>query len=155
VLTFPNVSSIDLTSVQETVEAVVDSVAFAIRFMALFSIASGMIVLVGALATSRYHRIRESVLLRTMGARRGLIRHILIAEYSTLGIIAGLTGVALGCVAGWAAMKYMFELQFDVPQSSLIALWLAVALATAVIGLLNSRDVIRKPPLAVIREMSD
>ncbi len=155
VLTFPNVSSIDLTSVQETVEAVVDSVAFAIRFMALFSIASGMIVLVGALATSRYHRIRESVLLRTMGARRGLIRQILIAEYSTLGVIAGLTGVALGCVAGWAAMKYMFELQFDVPQSSLIVLWLAVALATAVIGLLNSRDVIRKPPLAVIREMSD
>ncbi|UCG87048.1 MAG: FtsX-like permease family protein [Gemmatimonadota bacterium] len=155
VLTFPNVSAIDLTAVQETVEAVLDSVAFAIRFMAFFSIASGMIVLIGALATSRYHRIRESVLLRTLGARRGLIRKILITEYSALGILAGLTGVALGSVAGWAAITYVFQLPFDAPQSSLIILWLFVALATAVIGMLNSRDVLHRTPLAVIREMSD
>jgi len=155
VIAFPNVSSMDLAAVQEIVEAILGSVAFAIRFMALFSIASGIVVLLGALATSRYHRVRESVLLRTLGARRRLISRILLTEYSSLGILAGLAGILLGTIAGWIAVTYMFQLTFRLPGMSLVVLWLGTAAVTAAIGLFNSREVFSKPPLAVIREMSD
>ncbi|UCD25515.1 MAG: FtsX-like permease family protein [Gemmatimonadota bacterium] len=155
VLAFPNVSSMDLAAVQEIIETVLGSVAFAIRFMALFSIASGIIVLIGALATSRYHRVRESVLLRTLGARRRLVSHILLTEYSSLGILAGLTGTMQGIVAGWIAVRYLFQLTFHLPGMPLLLLCIGTAATTAVIGLLNSRDVFSKPPMAVIREMSD
>jgi putative ABC transport system permease protein len=155
VIAFPNVSSMDLAAVQEIVEAILGSVAFAIRFMALFSIASGIVVLLGALATSRYHRVRESVLLRTLGARRRLISRILLTEYSSLGILAGLAGILLGTIAGWIAVTYMFQLTFRLPGMPLVVLWLGTAAVTAAIGLFNSREVFSKPPLAVIREMSD
>jgi putative ABC transport system permease protein len=155
VLAFPNVSSMDLAAVQEVVETILGSVAFAIRFMALFSIASGVIVLIGALATSRYHRVRESVLLRTLGARKQLISRILATEYASLGILAGLSGTVFGVVAGWIAVTYMFQLSFSFPLLPLFALWLGTALVTTAIGLFNSRDVFKKPPLAVIREMSE
>jgi len=155
VIAFPNVSSMDLAAVQEIVEAILGSVAFAIRFMASFSIASGIIVLVGALATSRYHRIRESVLLRTLGARRRLVGRILLTEYSSLGVLAGLTGTLLGTIAGWIAVTFMFQLTFRLPALPLFVLWLGTAAMTAAIGLFNSREVFNKPPLAVIREMSE
>ena len=67
---FPNVSAIDLTLILQTLDTVVQKVTFAIRFMALFSIAAGVMVLTSAVLTSRAQRIRESVLLRTLGASR-------------------------------------------------------------------------------------
>ncbi len=155
VLAFPNVVAMDLTAVQDAIESILESVAFAIRFMALFSIASGMIVLVGAIATSRFQRVRESVLLRTLGARKRLIGRILLTEYTALGLLAGLTGTVLGVVAGWGAVTFMFQLTFEPPYSQLVLLWLGTAAATAAIGLFNSRDVFRKPPLVVIREMGE
>ncbi len=155
VLAFPNVVAMDLAALQDAIESIVGSVAMAIRFMALFSIASGMIVLVGAIATSRFQRIRESVLLRTLGARRQLIGRILLTEYTTLGLLAGLTGTALGVLAGWTAVTFMFRLAFEPPHIQLVLLWLGTAGATAAIGLFNSRDVFNKPPLVVIREMGE
>jgi predicted lysophospholipase L1 biosynthesis ABC-type transport system permease subunit len=79
----------------------------------------------------------------------------LFTEYSSLGILAGLTGTLLGSVAGWIAVRYMFELAFQLPAVPLIVLWIGAAATTATIGLLNSRDVFSKTPLAVIREMSE
>jgi putative ABC transport system permease protein len=155
VLAFPNVVVMDLAAVQDAIESIVESVALAIRFMAFFSIASGMIVLVGAIATSRFQRIRESVLLKTLGARKRLIGRILLTEYTFLGLLAGLAGTVLGIFAGWAVVTLMFRLAFKLPNIQLVLLWLGTAAATASIGLFNSRDVFRKPPLVVIREMGE
>lgn len=155
VLAFPNVVVMDLAAVQDAIESIVESVALAIRFMAFFSIASGMIVLVGAIATSRFQRIRESVLLKTLGARKRLIGRILLTEYTFLGLLAGLAGTVLGIFAGWAVVTLMFRLTFKLPNIQLVLLWLGTAAATASIGLFNSRDVFRKPPLVVIREMGE
>ena len=82
---YPNVSSIDLTLVKETVARIVDKVSTAIRFMALFSLAMGIPVLFSAVAATRRDRIREGVLLKTLGASRGQIVRILLAEYSLAG----------------------------------------------------------------------
>jgi putative ABC transport system permease protein len=81
----PNVSTLDLAQVQRSIESVLDKVLLAVRFMALFSLAAGAVVLAGAVAASRYQRVREGALLRTLGARRPQLVRILLAEYAVLG----------------------------------------------------------------------
>jgi putative ABC transport system permease protein len=152
---YPNVSVADLALLQQALESIIDKVTLGIRFMALFSIASGIIVLFGAIATSRFHRIREGVLLKTLGATRKQIGHILLTEYVTLGTLAGLAGILLAGIAAWGMVRFMFELDFHLPAIPLTALWLGVALLTTVVGLLNGRDVLKQPPLAVIREIAE
>ncbi len=155
VLCYPNVAALDLTLVQETLDSVLGSVSLAIRFMALFSIASGMLVLVGAIATTRFQRMRESVLLKTLGASRRQILGITLTEYSALGALAGLTGVLLAAVAGWALMRFFFDVPFRLPALPLGGLAVAAGLITTIVGLANSWHVLGGTPLAVIREMGE
>jgi putative ABC transport system permease protein len=151
----PNVAAIDLAVVQESIDSILSSVAFAVRFMALFSIVSGVIVLLGTIATSRFQRVRESVLLKTLGARKRQIRDILLTEYTALGLLAGLIGVGLGAAASWLFVRFALQLDFQPPALALLAMWIGTAAMTATIGFSGSRDVFRKPPLMVIREMED
>ncbi len=147
----PNVTTLDLTLLQETLERLIGRVALAIRFMALFTLATGGIVLVGALATSRFQRIREGALLRTLGATRGQLFRIVLAEYLALGLMAALTAAALSAVAAWALARWLFEGRFALPGMPLAGLALGVVLLTVLVGLLNSREVIRRTPLEVLR----
>ncbi len=149
---YPNVSSIDLGVVQKTLDGIVDKVTMVIRFLALFSILGGIIVLIGALTTSRFQRTRESALLKTLGAGRAQVGRILFTEYLALGVLAGLTGMLLSGVAGWALIRFFFKFPFRIPVPQLLALWVGVAVLTVAIGLLNSRDVLNRPPLVVLRE---
>jgi putative ABC transport system permease protein len=155
VLAYPNVSVIDLATIQQTIDRVVTKVLLAIRFMALFSIASGVIILIGAISASRFQRLRECVLLKTLGATTPQIRQILSTEYVALGTLAALTGSVLAGVAGWALARFLFEIPFQLPTTSLTALWLSVVALTVGLGLFNSRDMVRRRPLAVMRELSE
>lgn len=152
---FPNVAALDLTMVQRTVDRIVGRVTLAVRFMAFFSIASGIIILIGALATSRFQRMRESVLLKTLGATARQVRAVLITEYFALGALGGMSGILLAAVGGWAAIRFMFELPFELPVLPLLAFWLGTALLTTGIGVLAGRDVIRRPPLEIMRAISE
>jgi putative ABC transport system permease protein len=149
---FPNVTSIDQSLIQHTIEAIIDRVVLAIRFMALFSLATGAVVLIGAVAASRFQRVREGVLLRTLGATRGQITGILAVEYATLGLLAGVVAVTLASVAGWALMKWVFEAKFVMPAGSLALLALGLTALTVSVGLWNSREVLQRAPLEVLRE---
>ncbi len=155
VVGYPNVSVIDLTTIIEAVDAILGKVAVAIRFMALFSIGSGLVILIGAIATSRYQRTKESILLKTIGARARIIRRILATEYFALGSFAGLAGVMLASVAGWVATQFLFEISFRLPALPLLAFWLGTALLTALIGLANSRSIVRRTPLAGMRDFGE
>jgi putative ABC transport system permease protein len=147
---FSNLTAVDISNVQQAVEQLVGQVTLAIRFMALFSLLTGAVVLAGAVATSRYQRIREGALLRTLGGTRAQIFRIVAAEYTALGLLSALVGVGLAILAAWALAKWVFESPFGVPVA-LGALAALVVLGTALIGLLNSRDVVRKAPLEVLR----
>ncbi len=155
VTAFPNVISLDLTQVQRSLDTIVDRVTLAIRFMALFSITAGLIILIGALNTSRGQRVRESVLLKTMGATARQVRAVLVTEYFALGAMGGLVGVILAAAAGWAAMRFLFEVPFSAPVLALGGFWLGTGVLTTAVGLLAGRDVTRRPPLEVMREMSE
>jgi putative ABC transport system permease protein len=147
----PNVTTLDLSVVQEALERLVDRVVLAIRFMAGFTLATGTLVLVGALATSRFQRIREGALLRTLGATRSQIFRIVLAEYFALGAMAAAVAAILSLVAAWALAKWVFEGRFSPQPLSLVALVLGVVTLTVVVGLVNSREVIRRTPLEVLR----
>jgi putative ABC transport system permease protein len=148
---FPNVSAIDLTLILQTLDAILSRVSFAIRFMALFSIAAGLMVLAGAVMTSRYQRLRESVLLRTLGASRTQIRQILAIEYLFLGSLAAVTGLLLAVVASWALAYFLFETVFAPPGPALVLALLLVIGLTVLTGMLGSRGITSRPPLEVLR----
>src|SRR5437762_4991201 len=86
--TFPNVSVLDVSEVQRAIESVLARAAQALRFIASFSLLIGAVVLVGAVATSRRQRVREAVLLRTLGATRTQLLQIACAEYASLSVLA-------------------------------------------------------------------
>jgi putative ABC transport system permease protein len=149
---FSNVSTLDLSQLQEALERLVDRVALAIRFMALFSLGVGALVLVGALATSRFQRIREGALLRTLGATQSQVFRVVLAEYLSLGLLASVVALALAAAAGWALARFVFEGRFSLPLLPMIGLTLSIIALTVVVGLANSRDVVRRTPLDVLRE---
>jgi putative ABC transport system permease protein len=147
----PNISTLDLAQVQHAIEAVLDKVVLAIRFMALFSLGAGAVVLAGAVAASRYQRVREGALLRTLGARRSQLLRILLTEYAVLGTLAGLAAILLSTAAGWALARFVFGGSFALPGPELAALIVSVLALTVVVGLSGSTEVWRRPPLEVLR----
>jgi putative ABC transport system permease protein len=149
---FANVSTLDLSLLQEALERLVERVVLAIRFMALFSLGVGVLVLIGALATSRFQRMREGALLRTLGATRGQIYRVVLAEYLSLGLLASAVALILAAVAAWAVARFVFEGPFTLPILPMGALTLLVVTLTVAVGLANSRDVVRRTPLEVLRQ---
>jgi putative ABC transport system permease protein len=148
---FPNVSMIDLALVLNTLDSFLSKIAFVIRFMAFFSIVTGLIVLAAAVITSRYQRIQESVLLRTLGATRKQVTRIMIIEYVFLGGFAALTGLFLSYLGGWALAYFVFKAVFVPTFLPFVIVLLTVIGLTVLIGMLNSRGILDRPPLEVLR----
>lgn len=148
---YANVSAIDLSLILDTVDNILDKISFVIRFMALFSIFTGLTVLVGAVISSRYQRMQESVLLRTIGASQRQIRTILILEYCFLGSLASLTGLLLSIIGSWALSFFVFEAAYFLPDASILMVVLIVTAITVALGILNSRGITTRPPLEILR----
>ena len=148
---FPNVSSIDLMAVQQALDRIIGRVAAAVRFVAIFSLVTGIIVLVGALATSRFQRVREGVLLKTLGATQRQVMRVALTEYAALGLLAATVAIVLAIAAGWGLVTFVFESDFTVPLGRLAALATGMAALTMVVGVWNSRAIFRATPLAVLR----
>ena len=142
---------IDLRLVLRTLDAIITKISFVIRFMAMFTVATGLLVLAGALLSGRYQRIQESILLRTLGASRKQILRILLVEYLVLGVLAALTGIVLAEGAAWALCHFVFEVKFVAELLPLVVAFLAVPTLTVITGLAMSRGVLSQPPLAILR----
>ena len=150
---FPNISVIDLGSILSTVDNILGKVSLVIRFMAFFSVAVGLIVLVGVITGSRYQRIQESVLLKTLGASRRQVVKIMVLEYLFLGSFAAATGLVLSLGGVWALSRYLFEVGFAPDYLPVVvAFWLVSGLTVAV-GALSSRGIHSSPPLEVLRSV--
>ena len=151
---FPNVSAINLQMILNTVQTFLDKISFAIQFMALFSIATGLIVLIGSVTLSRYQRIRESVLLKTLGAKRKQIVRILGIEYFFLGSLAALSGLVIALLASWLLGYFYFDIVFAPNPLTLIIGLLGIATLTVLVGMFTSRDIYKRTPLEVLRMQS-
>ncbi len=149
---FPNVSSLDLSVIRSTISGITDRVTVAIRFLGVFCLAIGVPVLFSAVAATRRARLREGVLLRTLGASRALVQRVLFAEYAALGVLGAVTGMALAFGGAWALMRFVFEDTFVPAWGAAAAIIAATVALTVGIGLLTSRDVHRETPMTVLRD---
>ncbi|MFI5357597.1 MAG: ABC transporter permease, partial [Opitutales bacterium] len=149
---FPNVSAIDLSLLMETFDAIFAKVAFVVSFMALFTVATGLIVLAGAVLSGRYQRIREVVLLRTLGATRRQLRQIELVEYAILGALGALVGGLLAVAGNALLAHFVFKIGPVVPVGGLVLAGAVVVAVTVCTGLLSNRGVTDHPPLEVLRQ---
>ncbi|MCC6245503.1 MAG: FtsX-like permease family protein [Gemmatimonadaceae bacterium] len=149
---FPNISSLDLTLVRETVGAIVNRVVLAIRFLGLFSLAMGIPVLFSAVAATRRARLREGVLLRTLGASRAQVARVLLAEYGALGALGATTGMLLAFAGAWGLTRFVFKDPFDPAVGPTLVIAIGMLVLTMTIGFLTSRDVYKATPMQAIRE---
>ncbi|MCG2418815.1 FtsX-like permease family protein [Aequorivita sp. F47161] len=149
---FPNVSVIDLRQMYTVVEDILNKVSWIINFMAFFSILTGIIVLIGSVRTSKYQRIKESVLLRTLGAKNKQILSITALEYLFLGILGSLLGILLALVSSLLLAVFVFEEPFAPSLTPFLIFLPGIALLVLGIGLSNIREVLRSSPLEVLRK---
>ncbi|HXQ80546.1 MAG TPA: FtsX-like permease family protein [Opitutaceae bacterium] len=149
---FPNVSAIDLALVVETLDGIFTKVAFAVQFMALFTVATGLVVLAGAILTGRHQRIRETVLLRTLGATRRQVALIQLVEYAVLGIQAGVVGGLLAIAGNALLARYVFHIAATASAWQIGAAVVAVASLAVATGLVAGRGVMDHPPLEILRQ---
>ncbi len=150
---FPNVTVFDLRQLYTVIEDILEKISWVINFMAFFSILTGLIVLIGSVRTSKYQRIKESVLLRTLGARSKQILRITALEYLFLGILGSLAGILLSLISSQLLATLLFEEPF-VPSGIPFLLFLpGIVMLVLAIGLSNIKSVLQSPPLEVLRKV--
>ena len=149
---FPNVSVIDLGLILSTIDEILNKVSFVIQFMAMFSILTGFFVLISSVILSKYQRIQESVLLRTMGANRNQIIKITALEYFLLGTLASVTGIVISMISSWLLAYFSFDASFTPNILPILGVYVIITSLTIIIGILNSRGILSKPPLEVLRK---
>ncbi|RFN60411.1 ABC transporter permease [Marixanthomonas ophiurae] len=152
VATFPNVTIIDLRQVYSLVEDILEQVSWVINFMAFFSILTGIIVLIGSVRTSKYQRIKESVLLRTLGAKNKQILKISALEYVFLGLLGSLVGIILALISSLCLALFVFNEPFVPSFIPFVVFVPGITLLVLAIGLSNIQTVLRSSPLEVLRK---
>lgn len=148
---YPNISVINLGTIVETLEEILGKISFVIQFMAFFSIVTGILVLISSLIISKYQRMRESILLRTIGASSGTVSKINTLEYFFLGSLASLSGILLSFLATFLLSRFVFELPFRGAYEEALMIYLSITLLTVILGWLNGRKIIKMAPMEILR----
>jgi putative ABC transport system permease protein len=149
---FPTVTVVNMADVMQTVEEVVDRIAVVVRFISAFTILAGAVMLASSVAGTRFRRMREVVILKTIGATRRRIAGIFSVEFLVLGGVAGVMGSLLA--SGFAALilKFLMQIEFRFdPIATTLAVLVAILLATAS-GWAASFPVLGRKPLEILRE---
>ena len=152
VKSFPSVSILDLRQIYTIVEDILLKISWIINFMAFFSILTGIIVLIGSVRNSKYQRIKESVLLRTLGAKSKQILQITALEYVYLGMLGSLVGILLSLVSSQLLATLLFKEPFVPSLIPFVVFLPGITLLVLLIGLTNIRSVLKSPPLEVLRK---
>ena len=137
--------------VLSVLDDLLDKLGDIIKFMGAFSIVTGIVVLIASVRISKYQRIQESVLLRTMGASRSQILTITALEYFFLGALSALTGTLIAFTGSWLLAKFSFDIPFNADLLPAAGIFFAITALTIAVGLLNSRGILNKPPLEILR----
>ena len=148
---FPNVSVIDLREILQTIQTIVNNVTLAVTVVGILVLLSGALILIGAVSMTKFRRVYEAAILKTLGASSRLIATMLVLEYGVLGAIAGTVGALGSIVLSWAIARYALELPWDPTPSITISGIIATSILVAAIGVVASLDVLRHKPLATLR----
>ena len=148
---FPNVSVIDVADVARAIERIINNITLAVSFVASFVLLTGALVLIGSLAMTKFQRIYEVAVLKTLGAKRKVLLKILLAEYGLIGLVAGIIGSLAAVGLSYATSRWVFEIPWSfTPVVNLGGVGATIILVT-VVGTLATVDVLSRKPLATLR----
>ncbi|MBV9612520.1 MAG: ABC transporter permease, partial [Acidobacteriaceae bacterium] len=148
---FPTVTVMNLADILKRIQEAIDQVAVVVRFLALFAIAAGVIILASSVAGTRYRRIREVAILKTLGGTKRRIASIFSIEFSILGAVSGLVGGILANVFTRIVAEKFLEASFDFNWISLAIAMFATAVLANLAGWLASARILDQRPLEVLR----
>lgn len=148
---FPNISALDATVLLRAVDSIIGKLSLAVRALALISLGTGFVILIGAISSSRSARMRELLLLRTLGADQSLLRRVVWSEYAVLGALAATVGVGIATLLSAALVRFLFEQTVVYPWASLAAILFGTVFLSVGLGWLVSRPPADVPPLAALR----
>jgi putative ABC transport system permease protein len=147
----PNVSVIDGREIIDAIRTVVDNVTLAVTVVGTLVLLSGLLILIGAVAMTKFRRVYEAAIFKTLGATRRLIATVLVLEYGLLGLLAGGIGAAGAIGLTWAISRYALDIPFR-PLYGLSAVGVVTtAVLVAAIGVIASWEVLQRKPLATLR----
>lgn len=148
---FPNVSVIDFHDILQTIQDVMSKVTLAISVVGGLVLFSGALILVGAVAMTKFQRVYEAAVFKTLGANTGTIARMLLIEYGVLGTLAGVIGSAGAVALTWGVSRYALDIPWKVFVGEHIGGVVLTALLVATIGAVSSLDVLRQKPLVTLR----
>lgn len=148
---FPNVSSMDMREVLQTVERVVSNATLAITIVGAIALLSGALILIGAVAMTKFQRVYEAAIFKTLGATTRTIATMLVLEYGALGAVAGIVGSIGALALSWGLSRYLFEISWTPAPGENLGGIILTAAGVGAVGVLASLDVLRHRPLATLR----
>ena len=148
----PSITVIDVAATIETVREAVLQIVYVIQFLAAFSTFAGIVILASAIAGTRYRRIREVVVLKTLGGTRARIATIFSIEFATLGLIAGAVGLLFANVVSRILLHRALHFEYHFQPGITLVAWLGAGLLTVACGWLASHRVLGQKPLEILRE---
>ena len=148
---FPNVSAVDLREMLQTVRDVMNKVTLAISIVGGLVLLSGVLILIGAVAMTKFQRVYEAAVFKTLGANTRTIARMLLLEYSALGLLAGVIGSVAAVALTWGISRFAIDIPWRVYALEHTMGVLITMVLVAAIGVLSSLDVLRHKPLATLR----
>lgn len=148
---YPNISIIDVTDIVVSIKRIINNITLAVSFLGGFVFLSGALILIGSIAMTKFQRIYEAAVLKTLGAKRKTLLIILLAEYGLLGLVAGIIGSAAAIGLSYATSRYVFDIEWIfTPGINLAGVAITVAMVV-VVGAISTIDVLTRKPLAILR----
>jgi putative ABC transport system permease protein len=148
---YPNVAVIDVAEIVRGVSRVLDNVSLAVSFVGAFVLLSGALILVGSIAMTKWQRVYEAAVLKTLGAKRRDLLGIILAEYGLLGLVAGLVGAAASVALSYAVARFVLDIGWSFSPALGLAGVSATALLVSAVGALASASVLTRKPLGILR----
>lgn len=151
---YSNVSVLDASLILAAVDTMMQRMATAIRLLAVFTLATGFMILIAATISARQERTKEVLLLRTLGASGLTLRRILATEVVALGVLAALVGSLIAVASSWGLVRFIFELPFDPPWLDFAMLAIASVATSTLLGGIGAGRLHKLSPLANLRGAS-
>jgi putative ABC transport system permease protein len=148
---YPTVTVINIADVIETIQGVVQQITIVVRFLAGFSILAGAVILASSIASTQFRRVREVVVLKTLGAKRSHIAAVFSVEFVVLGLLAGLVGVIFANLLS-RVLLHRLDVVFHIEWLATSVALLGTAVLATATGWVASFRMLGQKPLQVLRE---
>jgi putative ABC transport system permease protein len=148
---YPNITAIDVVDIVREVQKILNTITLGVSFIGGFVFLSGVLILIGSIAMTKFQRIYEAAILKTLGATRKIVLSILMLEYALLGLVSGFIGSLAAIGLSYAVSKYVFEIDWEWTPLVYVFGVLATSLLVTFVGALSSLGVLNRKPLAILR----